>query len=89
MVDFDVIFSAVISILILLCFSTGISFLLEMKKVPKETDIGDTIHVWAGLVTGFCVRPPYHRVFDICVCFCSVRPAAQQPFDSTDFLRDL
>lgn len=65
MVDFDVIFSAVISILILLCISTGISFLLEMKKVPKDADIGDTIHVWAGLVTGFCVCALLTIVFSI------------------------
>lgn len=54
-VSFDVVFSAVISILIVTCFTTAISFLWEMKKVPKDTDIDDTIHAWSGLVTGFCV----------------------------------
>lgn len=54
-VSFDVVFSAVISILIVTCFTTAISFLWEMKKVPKDTDVDDTIHAWSGLVTGFCV----------------------------------
>lgn len=53
--SFDVIFTAVISILIATCVTAGISFLREMRAVPKDTDIDDTIHTWAGLVTGFCV----------------------------------
>lgn len=55
MVSFDVVFSAVISILIVTCLVAGISFLWEMKKVPKDTDIDDTIHIWSALVMGFCI----------------------------------
>lgn len=64
-VSFDVVFSAVISILIVTCFTTAISFLWEMKKVPKDTDIGDTIHAWSGLVTGFCVCVLLTIVFSV------------------------
>ena len=64
-VSFDVVFSAVISILIVTCFTTAISFLWEMKKVPKDTDIGDTIHAWSGLVTGFCVCDLLTIVFSV------------------------
>lgn len=64
-VSFDVVFSAVISILIVTCFTTAISFLWEMKKVPKDTDIDDTIHAWSGLVTGFCVCVLLTIVFSV------------------------
>lgn len=64
-VSFDVVFSAVISILIVTCFTTAISLLWEMKKVPKDTDIGDTIHAWLGLVTGFCVCVLLTIVFSV------------------------
>ena len=64
-VSFDVVFSAVIYILIVTCFTTAISFLWEMKKVPKDTDIGNTIHAWSGLVTGFCVCVLLTIVFSV------------------------
>lgn len=65
MVDFDVIFSAIISVLIATSTAIGISCLWEMKKIPKYTDADDTVHIWSELVTRFCVSALLAIVFSM------------------------
>lgn len=54
-IDFDVIFSAVIAVLIASSLVTGISFLAEIRDIPKNAEDSEAEHTKGSLLMGASV----------------------------------